>query len=164
MLDFWWDVHQEGVSVGGYRDCCRTRWPPPKPPFSPLDRFAGTGRLRPYPALQQSAGCRDFVGHRSNQRRDLCFCEQVWPSGRGHHLSDCIPTTYATSPNSFEPGDGEPLNAWITEILVMRQIVTLWDLAQEETIKELSQCIHWYDRGVLYDSHPDLKERILTPH
>lgn len=62
-------------------------------------------------------------------------------------------------------GIGEPLSAWTNGILTMRPAVDLWDAARGGDVVKLGRYITWGENTdrketyVLYDSHPDLKDR-----
>src|SRR5205823_3592409 len=52
---------------------------------------------------------------------------------------------------------GEPLHNWACEILTMRRMITLWELATRRDRLGLSRFIQWQDdQRVLYQSHRDL--------
>jgi hypothetical protein len=52
---------------------------------------------------------------------------------------------------------GEPLHNWAFEILTMRRMIALWELAIRRDRLGLSRFIQWKaEQGVLYESHPHL--------
>jgi hypothetical protein len=161
MLEFWWEVYQEGYQWenvelwGPYEH-------PPKPPFLTAGPFRRRWSVMYYQALRQYTGLfRDFVATAPTKEGIRVFANKYGLLGG----DITYPIVFRTpqSPNDVEPGHGEPLSAWIREILVMRQVVTLWDLAHAGDVKGLSQYIHWREEGVLYDSHPHLEEKLPLP-
>jgi hypothetical protein len=76
----------------------------------------------------------------------------------GGDLQDMIPVK-SLGEGKSAAGIGETLRSWKNEIFTLRRAVTLWDLAEENDVEELSKIIHWTGpRTVVYEYGRDPKK------
>ena len=166
MLEFYWDVDQGGYQWEDVALFCPSE-KEPKPPYLTAGPIKSGRRswVRYQPLRRDTGLFRTFIETEPTNAGIRDFANKFGLLGGDVTLVLSFPQPTAQSPTAIEPGHGEPLHKWVCEILHMRQIVRLWDMAKAHDVQGLSQYIRWNKEkdSILYDSHPDLEEEIDLP-
>lgn len=123
----------------------------------------GSQTVRPYNPLDESGLFRTFAATQPTAAAILNFANDYGALGEPTYLIGVPPGEPGTSAivmrGDGQPvGRGEPLEAWVYEILRMRQTLDLWDFHQAGDLDALGQHIRWTDgRRVEYVSHPGVR-------
>ncbi len=165
MLEFHWFVDPRGYRWEDVEILSPPKTAPtktvPKPPY--LTAGPMIQLQLPYQPLRGLTGVfRTFAETEPTKAGIGVFANKYGLLGGDITLTLSFPEPTLKSPTRIEPGHGEPFSTWAFEILYMRQLVRLWDMANARDVHGLSQYIRWHkeEDGILYDSNPDLEEEI----
>jgi transposase-like protein len=154
-LQFRWQVAEDGyrwLESHAVDGSDQTRQP-----FLTHGRPIGTGgwRLMQYLPLAAFPGLfRVFADTEPSGEGIKAFADRFGPLG--HNIEKPIPLYDQPNARGVPVGTGEPLGAWIDEILIMRYAIELWEAARNRDVATLERVIHWKPdgSGVEIAGHP----------
>ncbi len=163
IVEFQWNVHE-----GGYQwtDTTSADATPKRGPFLTDNRPIGARgfNVKRYKPLSLYSGLfRTFASTEPTNASIKSFADRFGLLG-GDVATMIVLPDYKKRRGQLV-GVGERSRAWHREILIMRQMVDLWDKARNGDVEGLAPHIRWRNGEVYYDSHPDLgpKERPKRP-
>jgi hypothetical protein len=158
IFPFQWQVHTRGYQ---WVDVAWSSLMPPEDRPGTLWCLVPTlgedAQLAPvqcYRPLQDATGLFRTFANTAPTREELCtFATQY--GLLGGDIDRAIMLPWPQEPHRVIPIRGEPFQAWVYELLLMRQVIALWDMARKNSQDGLTRHIRWYGNDrVYYQSTP----------
>jgi hypothetical protein len=158
MFALQWQVHTEGYQW------LEIAWdwllPPAEQPetcwylFPALGEEAPLSPMRWYHPLQDTTGLfRTFARTDPTREGIRAFANQYGLLGKKIERDVMLP--WPPESDNRRPIKGERFENWVYELLLMRHVISLWDMTRKNDLDGLARHVHWYSQDrVSYQSTP----------
>jgi len=109
-------------------------------------QYGVAGTVRNYPAFQETGLFRRFAATEPTKEGALEFANAY--GFLGGALSVPVQLATGKEPNQYFVGQGETLEGWGAEIVAMRHLIALWEVARAGDAEALAEFIRWKGKSV----------------